>query len=196
MMRLFIALPLSADVRRYLGSIISDLKTENSPTRWVRSDNIHLTLRFLGDTPDKLVTDLCKLLDDVAKNHTTINSNIVSLGAFPNLIRPRVIWAGLEDEQNGQAGQDGIAQLVTLAKSVEDGVRTLGFDPENRPFRPHLTLARIKEHRDTGDISESVGRYSFSKIQLNLDRIILFKSTLTSKGPIYEALHTALFDQQ
>ncbi len=141
MLRLFIALPLEARVEQALGKIIQDLRPRGGRVSWVAPKNIHLTLKFLGDTDDSVVPDIRNQLDAFVRNYHPIDSSIAHLGAFPNLQRPRVIWAGIEKERE---------TLVQMADEMELRMNKLGWEPEGKQFKAHFTLGRIREPKGTG----------------------------------------------
>ncbi len=182
MIRLFIALPLEKPVKDRLGQIIADFKQKGGSVKWVKPENTHLTLRFLGDTDEKLLAKIKTEIDAVASTHPPVATSINIIGGFPNLNRPRVIWVGIEKE---------IESLAKMARQMELKIRTLGFEKESRPFKAHLTLARVREPRGNERLFEYLQGYKLEEIPIHFDRIVLFKSTLTSQGPIYERLHEA-----
>ncbi len=179
-MRLFIALPLPENIENLLGRIIDDLKPLSRAVKWVNSDIIHLTVKFLGETKPELVEPIKKALDRVAPDFSPIECSIDRLGAFPNLKRPRVFWAGL-------AGQKEI--LEKLARHVDLEMNALGFEKESRSFKAHLTLGRVKRDDPMSELCQGVGNYKLVPEPLTFGKLILFKSTLTPRGPIYEVLH-------
>ena len=181
-MRLFIALPLENSVKTALGSIISDLKPHGGSVKWVKPDNIHMTLRFLGETDEKLVDKIKAQIDEVAGQHRRVHTSISTLGGFPNLNRPRVIWVGMERD---------IEHLAKMAHQLELKIRTLGFEEESKSFKAHLTLARIRNPHGLESLLGPLRDYQLNEIPVNFDRIVLFKSTLTPQGPIYDRLHEA-----
>jgi 2'-5' RNA ligase len=168
-LRLFIAIPLSVEVEEALGAIIADLKTAapKAPVRWVK--------------PYALI--------DGSVSDTAPSSGVIStLGGFPNLRRPRVIWAGLE--------QDSAVEAVSkLARQVELAVRKLRYQPEKRSFKPHLTLGRVKSSKGIEPLNAAVEQYRFDPIPVPFDRLVLFQSTLTPKGAIYERLYERIFER-
>jgi len=181
-MRLFIALPLPGRVEDYLGEIIFDLKQHRGKVKWVAHTNIHLTAKFLGDTDESLVESIREAITAVANGFQPINCTIDKIGGFPNLRRPRVIWAGLTGE---------IDRLAEISSAMEEKAATLGFAKENKKFKPHLTLGRVKDDRSLGQLVPFIESYEVTPIEVLFDRLVLFKSTLTPAGPIYERLHEA-----
>jgi len=184
-MRLFIATPLNEAVEQKLAEIISRLKNVGGPVKWVTPANIHLTIKFLGETDEGLKGQLIDIIDKVVLETKSADFTISRLGGFPNLNRPRVIWAGLEGDKT---------QLEKLASEVDNRVHQLGWDKETRGFKAHLTLGRVRNPQGTPELAEFIKNYKVETIPLKFDRLVLFKSTLTPGGPIYEILHQAMFE--
>ncbi|HVP07198.1 MAG TPA: RNA 2',3'-cyclic phosphodiesterase, partial [Candidatus Acidoferrum sp.] len=166
MMRLFIALPLDQTVDEQLGKIILLLKQKGGAVRWVAPKNIHMTLRFLGDTDESKVLGIREVIDRHAAQFGTVSSQIDRLCVFPNLNRPNVIWVGLQEKAD---------LLAELANRIEGSVRELGFEPDRKPFKAHLTLGRVKDGRDLASLTNFIRSYRLDPIPLKLDRIVLFK---------------------
>lgn len=188
-MRLFIAVPLPTEIKTALGKMITDLKAQGGKVRWVAAQNLHLTVRFLGDTEEAKVDKLKRIIDDVAAKFPAVDTSIDRLGGFPNLNRPRVIWAGLEENE-------AVVTLGKLARQVELAVRQLRFKPESKGFKAHLTLGRVKDPRSLSGLSEYIQSYHFEPLPMHLDRLVLFKSTLTPNGSIYDRLHEAALSEE
>ncbi len=187
MMRLFIALPLEKNVEEELGRIISTLKQKGGSVKWVKPENIHVTLRFLGDTDEGLVDRIKSEIDAAVASHQQVQTAISTLGGFPNLRRPRVIWVGIEKN---------LEMLRKMAKDVEHRMRSLRFEKEKKSFKAHLTLGRVRNPKGLEGLAEFMESYSLEEIPLLFDRIVLFKSTLTPQGPIYERLHEAMLSAE
>jgi len=179
MMRLFIALPLDRETENALGKIILDLKQKRGRVKWVAANNIHLTVKFLGETDENKVAAISEAVKQVAEKHSPVESVIDRLGGFPNLKKPRVIWAGLKSN---------IEKLEAVALDVDSEMQNLGFEPENRKFKSHLTLGRVKDSRDIYDLTGYMESYTLAPLDIKFDTLVLFKSTLTPRGPIYERL--------
>lgn len=186
MIRLFIACPLPQEAEEELGRVIQMLKGGDGAVRWVASRNIHLTVRFLGDTDERLVGDISQKIDTVAGQFRAVETTINQLGAFPNLRRPRIIWAGLKS---------GIDTLAQIAAATELAVQDLGFAAESKGFKAHLTLGRVRERSNPSRLADFMSQYRLTPIPVRFDRIVLFKSTLTPTGPIYDRLHEAQLNQ-
>lgn len=180
-MRAFFALGCSGDVRRRLGELANELR-EFSSLKLVKPENYHITVKFLGEITDKKRSELDSGLQRSLPPLGPLGLPVRNVGVFPNLDRPSVIWAGVEP----------IEPLQELFESVEDVATNLGFDPEEREFHPHLTLARVKGRPNNK--SELVswiqdhGLDSFGRMEI--DSLALYESDLTSKGPVYSELES------
>ncbi len=181
-MRLFIALPLPEDIEKMLGEILSDLKQRGRGVRWVASGNIHLTAKFLGETDEVKLESLKDAVARIAGKYSKVRCEINRLGAFPNLRRPRVIWAGLTGD---------IETLADIASHMDNETHALGFEKESRKFKSHLTLGRVRDSSGLGELLDYIGDYQLSSRPVIFDKIVLFKSTLTPSGPIYDRLFEA-----
>lgn len=180
MMRLFIALPLETGVEEQLGNTISLMKQKGGSVKWVAPQNIHLTVKFLGDTEESLVDRIKEQIDTAASDYEPVRSRIDRVGAFPNLRRPRVIWAGLAE---------GIEALAQIAADIDGRMHSLGWEKETRRFKPHLTLGRVRDSRDLENLAAFIKDYEMAELPFTFDRLVLFKSTLMPRGPIYDRLY-------
>lgn len=136
-MRLFVALEIPANVREELASLVKNLReaagqSSKSGPKWVRLENIHLTLKFIGEVADEKVPAVCSALASVPQGEP-IELEFRDLGFFPNERKPRVLWAGIE----------GSPRLQMLAADVESALERIGIPRDQRAFQPHLTLARF-----------------------------------------------------
>ncbi len=185
-MRLFIAFPLEQSVTSRLAEIVADFRKLGGPIKWVEPENMHLTVRFLGETTESKVEALKQIIDAAASHASTIKSVVTEIGGFPNLHRPRVIWTGLDSNAS---------KLVPIAAEIEKAVQQIGFAPEIKPFKPHLTLGRVRDDARIGDSLEYLLHYKLAPIPVTFDTLALVRSTLTPRGPIYEHLHDARFSR-
>jgi 2'-5' RNA ligase len=183
-MRLFIAAPLPESAERQLAGIIEEFRPLGGGVKWVEAGNIHLTLRFLGETEERLVGPLSELLSRLTAGLAPVATAIDRLGGFPNLRKPRVIWVSMSE---------GTDPLAKLAANLELGVQQMGFEAETKRFKPHLTLGRVKRPDGLERLVDRLERHRLSPISVHLDRAVLFQSTLTPRGPIYQRLHEAPF---
>jgi RNA 2',3'-cyclic 3'-phosphodiesterase len=154
-----------------------------SAVRWVRLDGLHLTLRFLGPTSEERVAAVARSVDAAAAGRAPVDIEIGGGGAFPSPSRPRTIWLGLI------RGKD---QLADLARAVDTELTTAGWEPQERPLRAHLTLARADGRREGPAVARRlIERASALRVPFRADRLVLFES-VTGGGPArYVARHEA-----
>ena len=147
---------------------------------WVRPENLHLTLRFLGAAEDAQIAVLREGLTDVAARHEGFVAAIEQSGCFPNRRRPKVIWAGVAD---------AAGRLGALQRDVEEVVCAAGWEPEERDFRPHVTLGRVRAgvHPPSGKWSGELPR-----LQVPVEAVELIESILKPAGAEYRTLHRAV----
>lgn len=180
MIRSFLAIELSRDVREKIEKLQRDLKSSNADVRWVNPENIHLTLKFFGNIEESNIEQIIKSILEPAHRISPFSVKIKGLGAFPNLKNPRVIWVGL---------LDGKGILIPFQKELEKGFERLGFPSEDRPFQPHLTLGRMRSNRGKDSLVRSLEIHRDEDFgELRVDKIILFRSDLRPEGPIYTSL--------
>ena len=194
MLRLFIALPLPAEVERELDRLLDQLRPKSDNVKWVPAKNIHLTVKFLGDTDEKIVAKITSAIDEVAAQYQPFESTLDRIGAFPNLRRPRVIWIGGSEPIADPSG--GNADAARLARDIDHRMRKLRFEKEKRSFKPHLTLGRVRQGRRVDELADYLQTFELKTIPLTLDRVVLFKSTLTPQGAIYDRLHEAKLGEE
>lgn len=189
MIRSFIALELSDDMRRNLAKLIEDLKkgmqfTSAYPS-WVSPEGIHLTLKFLGNIEEGMVDKIAEALEKIAAGTQPFLLKVRNLGVFPNARQPRVLWTGVTD---------GDRETCALQQKIDDAMATLGFELEGREFHPHLTLARIKSLKGTAAMMNIVEIHKSRYVgECMMDRLILFKSELHPDGARYTRLAEAKF---
>ncbi|HVN56102.1 MAG TPA: RNA 2',3'-cyclic phosphodiesterase [Anaerolineaceae bacterium] len=185
--RAFIAIDLPAEIQAKLDQISSHLREQCSinTIRWVPANNIHLTLKFLGEVSSTNLELLTKLLQAEATRHHCFLIDVGGIGAFPTIRRPRVVWIGIQAPP----------ALMALQRSIESETVRLGYAAEERPFSAHLTLARVShnatpdEVRKTGEVLAS---YKVGPLGVvNVRSVRLFRSDLQPGGAIYTPLLTA-----
>jgi 2'-5' RNA ligase len=188
--RTFIAIELDRELKAGHQRVQEGLRQQVAPRsiRWVRPDAIHLTLKFLGDTPPEKVGAVKDALARAAAQVSPFTFVVSGLGCFPNTQRPRVLWLGL---------QDPAGALTRLRDAVEAQVAPLGFPTETRPFRPHLTLGRVQRHASKPEVIE-VGAVVFNATictigEMAVTRVSYIRSDLQPGGSVYTTLaETAL----
>ncbi|MEY2819761.1 MAG: 2-5 ligase [Chloroflexota bacterium] len=154
----------------------------NEVIRWVLTHNLHLTLKFLGNVPVSHLEFLKQMLVQSTDSITQFDLQIGGVGSFPNSNRPRVLWVGIHAP----------AALSNLQKAIEEGAKRLGYEKEERPFSPHLTLGRVRQGLDGKDlqkISNALSSIQLGKIGIaRVDSVHIYKSDLNSEGSVYTKL--------
>jgi len=179
--RAFIAIDLPPAVKAALADVAATLggRVPRGVVRWVRPEQMHLTLRFLGDTPTDRLPALAAALDALAAGHAPFALRLTGVGCFPNARRPRVVWVGLGGEE---------AKLTALAAALEAALRPLGWPPEDRPFRAHLTLGRVKDEQAAQGIDWSA---AVPALEVPVTAVHLIESQLRPDGSVYTVRHTS-----
>ena len=176
-MRLFTAIDLPADITDQLAALIVRLRPA-AKLKWSSAANLHLTTKFIGEWPDERLGELSAALRGLP-GHLPTGIAIRGLGWFPNPRAPRVFWAGVE------AGP----VLADLARSTDQALARLGVAREDRPYSPHLTLARIKESVPLDRLRDAVAALPSEEFgQFVADRFCLYRSQLGSSGSVYTKL--------
>ncbi|NQT34232.1 RNA 2',3'-cyclic phosphodiesterase [bacterium] len=179
LVRAFIALETSPDAKQEILSLQEKLRTfHGARVSWVRSEGVHLTLKFLGDVKVTLLRDIEKLIEDCASRASPFEVTTTVTGGFPNLSKPRVLWVGL----------DGGESLGQLQMDIDSALSTLGFERERKRFHPHLTIGRVKSFDRGSELSEYLNNYDFPKIRWMVDRVRLMSSILKPGGAEYREL--------
>lgn len=177
MKRLFFALDLSEEVRGGLASLCNRLEHHLPTARWVRPDLMHVTVKFLGNTPDDLIDDVIEAGCSATAGASVCRLEAAGLGAFPKARNPRIVWAGLIGD---------IGPLVKVVDRLESALEPLGFLPERRQFSPHVTLARARRGKRLPSLEKLMTKHGDSTFGLlNVSQLVLFESELTRTGPIY-----------
>ncbi len=175
--RSFIAFELPEAVISLLGKVQQELKSLRLKVRWVRPENIHLTLKFLGNINPGDIENIGGAMSDAAGDCAPFTLTVGGIGFFPGIKRPRIIWVGLGGE---------IQVLLNLQRNLEDRLATVGFPKEKRSFKAHLTIGRIRQAVNPSKIGQAIQEYSDSGNQkFTADRVILFKSDLKPSGAEY-----------
>lgn len=179
--RTFIAVALPAGVQEALGAISQELAPQvpEKSVKWVKPERMHLTLRFLGDTPLKILDGITGGLDEVAAASAPFTLHLDQLGCFPHERRPRVIWVGV---------RGATEEAAALKQAVDRMLAPLGWDPEERSFHPHLTLGRVKRYHNQIDLPWGA---SVVSQPIPVDAVHLIESQLRPNGPVYTVRHTS-----
>jgi 2'-5' RNA ligase len=180
MKRIFIAIPVAPS--EFLLKILRELQTQltGEAIKWVEPENLHLTLKFLGDTHEKQLPAIHEKLKGIAASFPKMNGTLTGLDFFSIKRNPSVLFSKVNE----------IPGLKEMAEAVDMTLQGEGFPPEQRPFRPHLTLARIKTLRNTSKFTGVAGQYHTVEIQpFVAEKMVLYESILRQEGPLYKPLH-------
>ncbi len=184
--RAFIAIELSREIKDALERIEDTLRIKVPDVKWVRPENIHLTLKFLGHIKPDTVNLIKIILEDIAKNTKSFPVRLSLPGAFPSAARPRVIWVGIDK---------GMEESIALASAIEDRISDLEIEKEERTFHPHLTLGRIDVLKNKDALKEAFSSLKIPPIETTASKITLFQSTLTRNGAVYNILREVEFSR-
>ncbi len=184
--RCFVAVECGGDeVAAKFNEVRRMLKATRADVKLVEPENIHLTLKFLGEIEPSLVEQVSQVVKETS--FQPFDARLEGVGVFPNLRRPRVVWAGITD---------GVPQRMEVWKDVDTKISGLGVEREGGRFSPHITVGRVRSGRNRDRLVEEISAlsdYVFGDLQV--DRIVLKKSVLTPRGPIYTTLAESAVDR-
>ncbi len=179
LIRSFIAVDVDESLLEKFRTVQAEIMASGADLKPVDFENLHLTLRFLGEIPRPTVEAVIRELAKISFKPFRVKFE--GIGAFPNMHRPRVVWVGVSE---------GAEQLKELASQVESSVGKVGLRPDPKGFTPHLTLARVRSPRSLNRLSEALKRLSSVEVgEMLVDRVRLKRSVLTPKGPVYSNLY-------
>lgn len=181
-MRLFVALNLAAEVRAQIQAATAELSRAPLPVRWASAASLHLTLKFLGEVGPDALSEIARASAAAVVRVTPFALRLSGTGAFPSLARPRVLWVGAEPAP----------ELLRLHAELERELEPLGFAPEAGPFRPHLTLGRVRRGARGGELrglSEMLRGVRFEAV-VPVGEVDLMQSHLAPEGARYERLRS------
>lgn len=185
LIRSFIALTLSDEIKKSVQDWILTLRHHDTSIRWAGREQMHLTLKFLGDVEEqRFEQEFFPVFSQLLSPYMPISLSVEGVGQFPPRGSPRIFWVGLEGE---------MGPIRELVGQVDEFFERFGFPRERRPFNPHITLARLKSRPSSGMIK--VWQES-SKIQFGrclVDRVIFYQSTLTKQGAVYSVIRSFNF---
>jgi 2'-5' RNA ligase len=182
MIRAFIAIIPPSALQQTIAEIRQVFPHLSLPWRWIPPDHIHLTLRFLGNVPDESVISLLQAIEQASQGQTAFPLRARMLGCFPHPARPRVLWVGLDDPSQA---------LERLNERLRTALLPLGFPPENRPFHPHLTLARVQNKSPLDQPLAVLQTYQNRDFgEFLVTHIHLVKSQLQRGGSLYTILRS------
>ena len=183
-LRCFIAIEITETIKKDMGGLIELLKKYDADVKWVNAENLHLTLKFLGNTSEGLISKIIESLTKITFFYNPFYIKIYTVGMFPNRKYPKVIWAGVE----------GSDILKKLQSDVEDAMSLLGYKKEDKKFHPHLTLGRVRSQKVISNLIHELDNFTgkdFGSIEVR--DIKLMRSELKPTGAHYYCLHEMQF---
>lgn len=180
--RTFVAVPVAAEIQKALGCVAQELAAAAGKVKWVEPQNLHFTLKFLGDVRMNDVPAICSAVAEGCRQHAPFEIEVGRIGAFPADDRPRTVWVGV----NG-----GAEPMQALQGSIEERLLEIGFRREGRAYEPHLTIGRVRENPRANSLPELLRRYrDFSAGTMPVSRVVVYSSDLRPEGPVYGVLAT------
>lgn len=183
--RLFVACEVPDDVKRDIGEVIDSLRSRSgTAVRWIKSDGVHVTLKFLGEVPVKKLPAVKLAIQEAVVGHSPFELEFSNIGTFGGREGLRLMWVGVAGD---------VLRLEALVRAVNAALAVVGFEPERRPFRPHLTLGRVRDEvptRQRAEIEVQVGKTSVPATSWRTNQVSLMRSRLTAQGAVYEVLAT------
>jgi 2'-5' RNA ligase len=181
-MRVFVAVNPSSEERARLGAATRTLREAGFPIRWVSPDNVHLTLKFLGEVGEERVSEVSAAIEKAAAGSGALEMAVGGFGAFPSLRRPSVVWVGIESS----------AALQNLQERVEGALADLDFPREGRAFRPHLTIGRAKKRARPSEfrgLDDALNGLEYEDVY-QVRAVEVMRSRLMPSGAIYDVVQT------
>ena len=180
-LRTFVAVELPGGIRASLSEEIARLAEAGADVKWVGEENLHVTLKFLGQVDRHAVAGILKGLEAATRESSPFRMECRGLVFFPKPVKPRVVAAGVDE--------DGARALAELASRVEDSLVPLGYKKDERGFRGHVTLGRVRSPNGLKGLSDSILTYDGEPFgEADVDAVALFMSELRRDGPVYTAL--------
>lgn len=182
--RIFIAVDISEEARRKVSAYIEQLKREVSNLRvgWEKPDKLHLTLKFLGDTNETQLEKLKEVVESIADEVSKFTLRIAETGVFPSARNARVLWIDVKDEKGS---------TTKINELLETECEKIGFAKEKRNFKPHLTIARIRDVGKSRELAESHLRKEFEPVEFEVVEIVIYESRLQPTGSIYSKIYSS-----
>ena len=175
-------MPLTDDVCRAAAQVQHDLKRAAAGVKWVDPEKLHVTVKFLGETDESQVQGIVEAMQAAVEPQEPFAVQMKGVGAFPSARRPRVIWLGVAE---------GAEPLAGIASRLEDGLATLGFEREDRPFRAHVTFGRVRSPQRAGPLTAEIELLGPAEVgMMTCEGIVLMRSDLSRSGPTYTPLET------
>ena len=190
-LRTFIAVDFPIEIKAKIEEITTYFKTQlpSKVIKWVDANNIHLTLKFMGETPANQLEPIKRAMQQVVTTFPIFDVAIENLGMYPNAKKPRVVWLGISGEKN----------LISLHKQIDQALKEIGIQPERRPFSPHLTVGRVRRSADPESViivGKTLSEFKVSTLgRVTINEVVYYQSELTPQGPNYTILQSTPLNQ-
>ena len=177
----FLCIPVSSEVASKKNMLFSTIDQSKVKVNWIRNLNLHLTVKFIGQTPKSSIKKIIYCIESITTDFPPFKLKIKGTGCFPNSRKPKTLWLGVQDD---------CSQLTKLIERIESDLFDIGFAKENKLLTPHITIAKINySQKATPDVNIFL-KSSYDVIDLNVNRLQLFSSELLSNGAVYSLLKT------
>lgn len=185
--RIFIAIKLTPEILSNISKLQEELKKTSAQVKWVKPENIHLTLKFLGHITLEKLEKVKTFTREALRPFAPFEISVSGLGAFPRIKYPRVIWVGIDE---------GKEELKRIAFSIEENLAKISFTKEKRPFSPHLTLGRMKSLKGRERLIEALAKLMTSNLgNMKVTKLSIMKSELRPPGPVYTTLEEIVLQE-
>ncbi len=183
--RLFVACEVPDEVKQAIGETIDTLRSRSgAAVRWIRPEGVHVTLKFLGEVPVKKLPAIKLAIQEATVGHSPFELEFSNIGTFGGREGLRIMWVGIAGD---------VLRLEALVRAVNAALAVVGFEPERRPFRPHLTLGRVRDEistRQRAEIEVAVGKMDVPPSGWRTTQVSLMRSRLTAQGAFYDVIAT------
>lgn len=181
--RAFVAVLMAEDLKKNIAKVQQSVKKLAPDVKWVAPENLHVTLKFLGDVLEDALPDVFAAVEQAARSISPFELSVSGLGAFPSPARARVVWVGVER---------GVEELRALASEVDTNLAELDFEKEEKEFRAHITIGRVRDGAHLGKLAEGIREIDASGLGVQrVSSIAVMRSDLRPDGPVYSPLRVA-----
>ena len=186
-MRTFIAIEIPSEIKSALAALQTELRRAGADVSWTIPENIHLTLKFVGEIDERRIVEVEKACVLSAAEFQPFALSLNGTGVFPNARQPRILWAGLSGE---------IGKVVEMNKRLDERLALIGFKREYKNFNPHLTIGRLKSNKKTSELLALADAHQLPALSFSVTEIVLMKSELHPAGSKYSPIAKACLSQQ
>jgi len=181
-MRTFIAIEIPSEIKAALAALQTDLRRADADVSWTKPENIHLTLKFLGEVAEERIVEIEKVCLTLGDESHPFSLRLNDTGVFPNTRQPRVLWAGLSGD---------IESAAEMQTRLDEMLLLIGFEREEKKFQPHLTIGRLKSNKKTRELLALADAHQLPALSFDVSEIVLMKSELHPAGARYTPMARA-----